>query len=390
MGCHKFRVPPKFVPHIADLEIIPVADPSSVVGLTVSGCRSRQKMLRTFLDKNDWDAALIQGRGHLYYFTGYWCHAALASLALIERGGPTLLVLPVPTDRNLACDETVVYESLRLCTLVDDQPGAALAALGGRLAKFQRIACDVAVFPWLAPQATWGNLQDQILAMRRTKGDDEVALVRQALAATEAAYQYAKDHLAAGVTEVDLFAGMQAAAAAYAGEVLGEFGNDFQIGGTGSAPRRRAAQDGEVAVFDLSVVLRGYHSDMCRSFVVGKNPSAAQEMAHERIMHVLAVIEQMAQPGVRCRQLYQAARSLLEGYCGWSFPHHLGHGIGLNGHEAPRLNPNWDDVLQVGDVIAVEPGLYGPDLKAGLRIEQVYLVGENGLARLTQFPTELV
>ena len=74
---------------------------------------------------------------------------------------------------------------------------------------------------------------------------------------------------------------------------------------------------------------------------------------------------------------------MIDGRNGWRFTHHLGHGIGLAPHEAPRLNPHWDDIFQVGDVFTAEPGLYGVDLRAGVRIEQEYLVTEHGVERLS-------
>jgi Xaa-Pro aminopeptidase len=144
-----------------------------------------------------------------------------------------------------------------------------------------------------------------------------------------------------------------------------------------------------MAVFDLSVVCRGYWSDMCRSFVVGRDPSDAQQAAHRRVMEVLQWLEEAAVPGAQCAALYDEARTMLQGYHGWKFPHHLGHGVGLNGHEAPRLNPNWEDVLEPGDVFTAEPGLYGDDLKLGIRVEQMYHVTSAGLERLTSFPTDL-
>jgi Xaa-Pro aminopeptidase len=58
-------------------------------------------------------------------------------------------------------------------------------------------------------------------------------------------------------------------------------------------------------------------------------------------------------------------------------------------HEAPHLNPAWDDVLEAGDVIAVEPALYGPELATGLRLENDYLVTETGLENLSPFPLEM-
>ena len=233
------------------------------------------------------------------------------------------------------------------------------------------------------------DIADVMLALRRSKDDDEVTLLCSAIDATEAAYRYAQQALEPGITEVELFAGMQQAAVAHVGETIGEFGNDFQIGAVGSPPRRRAAQKGEVAIFDVTVVVRGYCSDMCRSFVVGGEPSDQQLKAYERIMQVLSSVEQAAGPGYPCKRLYEEARDTLDGYEGWVFKHHLGHGIGLNPHEAPRLNPHCDDTFQVGDVFTAEPGLYGPDLKAGLRIEENYLVTQSGLQKLTSFRTRL-
>jgi len=72
-----------------------------------------------------------------------------------------------------------------------------------------------------------------------------------------------------------------------------------------------------------------------------------------------------------------------------SWTSHLGHGIGLFPHEAPHLNPAWDDVLQEGEVIAVEPALYDPVLRTGLRLENDYLVTADGLELLSPFPLDL-
>ena len=71
------------------------------------------------------------------------------------------------------------------------------------------------------------------------------------------------------------------------------------------------------------------------------------------------------------------------------FNHHLGHGIGLFPHEAPHLNPNWDDTFQEGETFTAEPGLYAPELRAGMRIENNYLVTHDGVECLTDFPLEL-
>lgn len=367
-------------------------------GLTIEGCRTRQQRLRDRMEEAGLDAALILDPRHVYYFSGYFVRRIYAPALLIERNGSATLSVPAPVEFPIAVDETTVYESHRIGTLVDDQIAASLVPLVPMLESLQRIGSDVAAFPSNVSArgtAQWSNIGGFVLSLRRRKDPDEVAFLLQIIRATEAAYTFAAAQLSrcatepgTSITELDLFAGMQAIAIKHLGEPIGEFGNDFQIGAMGSAPRDRTPQPGEAAVLDLTVECRGYRSDMCRTFIVG-NPTDAQKKAHEPVLRVIAHVEEQICPGVRCRDIYESARSLLEGYEGWVFPHHLGHGIGFSQHEAPRLNPHWDDVFEIGDVFTVEPGLYGQELRAGVRVEQVYSLTESGLTLLTSFPTSL-
>ncbi len=154
-------------------------------------------------------------------------------------------------------------------------------------------------------------------------------------------------------------------------------------------PRRRAAKAGEIAILDVSVTVRGYNNDLSRSLVIGREPSPAQQAAHARIEEVFALVQETVRVGSSCRTLYSAVHKMLDGYRGWKFMHHLGHGIGLSPHEAPRINPNWDDTFTAGDVFTIEPGLYGDELQAGLRIEDNYLLTPTGLQQLSNFPRSL-
>jgi Xaa-Pro aminopeptidase len=255
------------------------------------------------------------------------------------------------------------------------------------ISSSQKVGGDF--FNPLAVDAGLSDLRSLIWSLRRHKDPDEIDLIRCAIAATESAYDYALRVLRPGLTETELFAGMLGTAAEAVGEFVGEIGNDFQIGSPGGPPRRRPAQAGEVAVLDVSIVIRGYTSDLCRSFVVDRKPSEAQFAAHQRIAEVLSDVEAAIQPGVEACAMYEMAAKKLEGYRGWTFSHHLGHGIGLSAHEAPRLNPYWSDKLETGDVFTIEPGLYGNELRAGLRIEHNYFLSDHGLERLSNFPISL-
>ena len=367
---------------------MPVATSSSN-SLTTAGCHRRQRRLRDRLRQAGLGAAWLCNARHVHYLTGHHDRGTFHSLLLVQTDGPTLLALPYEPPAKPACDRLVIFPAISFGTLVDDQRGAAIAALGSELTSLRGIGCDAPPHPQLFKSHEFRDINPMLLAMRRRKDDDELSLIRRAVAACEAAYARAREILRPGATEIEVYAELQCAAVKAAGEPIGEFRNDFQSGTPGGPPRDRAIGAGELMPLDLSVSLRGYRGDLCRTFAVGGQPSPAQRDAHAQVLAALARVEQTARAGTACRALDESIRKSLAGYRGWTFPHHLGHGTGLSPHEAPRLNPLSDDVLAVGDVLAIEPALYGAELRGGVRVEQDYLVTPNGLERLSSFPTDL-
>ena len=195
-----------------------------------------------------------------------------------------------------------------------------------------------------------------------------------------------------GVNELYVFDELQAAAVLEYGEMMTGTGNDYASGAKGGHPRNRKIEAGELYILDLGPAFRGYYADNTRVTAVGGKPTDDQLKAWKHILEVFAVVEQTVKPGKSCRELFEHTYKWLNQpqMKPWEFEHHLGHGIGLFPHEAPHLNPFWDDTFQPGEVFAVEPGLYGEGLRAGIRLENNYLVTENGVELLTPFPLELV
>jgi Xaa-Pro aminopeptidase len=335
------------------------------------------------------EAALITDARYVNYFTGHWNRSILPCALLIPANGDTLLSTAVAAEDDVVADQKEVYTSSHLATLVDYLPSVSLEPLLSRLGNFKKIGCDNPPILWQSQQWEFSDLGPTLLSMRRHKDADEADMIRRAVTACEAAYSRAREILEPGITEVRVYSEMLAAATEAVGESIGEMGNDFQAGSLGGLPRRRAVEAGELMPLDVSVTVRGYNCDLCRTFAVNRQPTAAQMKCHELVSAALSYLESTAGPGTSCRRLYQEIHSRLDGQNGWSFPHHLGHGIGLFPHESPRLNPHYDDTLAAGDVITFEPGLYGEELRGGIRIEQDYIVTENGLERLSHFPIDL-
>lgn len=365
-------------------------DPRNVSNaLTAEGCRGRQQRLRELLKKQNLDAAVLTDARHVYCFTGHYNRLLLPVAAVIRRDGPTQLATMIPPAAYCAHDEHVAYEGDKLCTLKDDLQGALFEALTPKLAGLKRMGCDGALWPRWVNGSEQVDIRMDILRLRRKKDADEVALIRRCLKGADAAYAAARKALKPGIRETEIYALMQSAAISAVDEPIGEMGNDFQAGQFGGTPRTRPVEAGELMPLDIGITIRGYTCDVCRTFAVDGKPSELQGKAHARIMEYFRHMESAVKAGVRCREMYAYAKSFLDGYNGWSFFHHLGHGTGQFAHESPRLNPNWDDTLEVGDIITVEPGLYHADLRAGMRIENDYLVKADGLEKLLQFPMDL-
>jgi Xaa-Pro aminopeptidase len=360
----------------------PALDPKS--------CHSRQEAVRGLLKEQQLDAALFLNRNYVHALTAYWHEQSLTPVALIvPLNGKTILVAPGENLDVPAADEHLSYHPQELCTLVENIPARLSAAISQTLAPFKRIGTTGGVPTALVELHEWIDIATEYQNLRRCKYPDEVEVLRYAIQATEVAYAEARNILTPGLSELSLYASMQSAAINAVGEPLSAWGNDFRSGEPGGFPRQSPAAAGEIAVLDIGVGVRGYRSDLCRSFAVDRNPTDVQLKAHARVLEALDHSEKNIKPGTRCKRLFEDIHTQLDGWNGYSFYHHLGHAIGLDAHETPRLNPYWDDTFQAGDVVAVEPGLYGEDLRAGLRLEQNFLVTETGVERLSNFSLEL-
>lgn len=155
-----------------------------------------------------------------------------------------------------------------------------------------------------------------------------------------------------------------------------------------AVPRETEIAPGSLVTIDWGAQLDGYCSDCTRTFAAGEPGERAREV-YELVRQAQQAGLETVRPGVSGRDADAAARRLIDaGGYGDCFGHGLGHGVGLEIHEAPRLSKTSDATLEAGNIVTVEPGIYVPG-ELGVRIEDLLLVTKEGSERLNGLPKDL-
>lgn len=370
----------------------PVDMPGTPPSLDPTLCRARQDRLCSYLAVKELDAAVFFDRHYIHGLTGHWHGQPLTPVALmVKADGGSVLITHDESAQAPAADEIAIYTTNDFCTLRPNLGAEVASVLNPFLKGLRRIGTEQQVPAALLDGPACRDISFDYQYLRRRKDADEVDALVYTIACADKAYAEAKQLLEPGIDEVEIMAVMLETATYAAGEFLSGWGQDFQAGSPGGfARRRRAVEAGELIPLDIGVGVRGYRCDLCRTFAVDGSPTDEQAAAQARILEVMALGESLLRPGQSCRAMFEVVKGELDGWNGHSFFHHAGHGIGLDAHEVPRINPAWDDVFEEGDVIAFEPGLYGEGLRAGIRLENNYLITSDGFRQLSHFPLDLV
>jgi Xaa-Pro aminopeptidase len=233
---------------------------------------------------------------------------------------------------------------------------------------------------------------DPVEALRTVKSADEIALIRAAAELADAALREIMEEGLTGRTEIEVATALEHAMGER-GARAASFDSIVAAGRHGALPHAQPRDEviggGELVVIDWGAELDGYCSDCTRTLAtgeIGDDALAAYELVREAQLAGLAAVR----AGVGGREADSAARSVIDaGGHGDHFGHGLGHGVGMEIHEAPRLSQRSDDVLRTGSVVTVEPGVYLPG-RLGVRIEDLVVVTDSGCEILTSLPKELV
>jgi Xaa-Pro aminopeptidase len=226
--------------------------------------------------------------------------------------------------------------------------------------------------------------------LRIVKYPEEVALIRRAIAITEASIAATFAALAPGVSEREVAAKLseEMRARGAPGGGLVQFGPSSAMphGGPGGGQLAKEM----VVLIDCGCEVSGYTSDITRTIWYGDAPSDEFKKVFNLVHDAQTAAMTLGKPfTVRCQEMDRAARKVItDGGYGQYFTHRLGHGMGMDGHEPPYMVEGNDGPLEPGNVFTIEPGIYQPG-KFGVRIEDDNIVTETGIEVLSQRPAKL-
>lgn len=223
--------------------------------------------------------------------------------------------------------------------------------------------------------------EDLIEGLRQIKTEDELVKIEQAVQITGRALNFVKDFISPGKKEIEIVGELERFIR-YNGAANSSFEIIVASGINSSFPHhipdKRIIRDNELVLVDIGVEYQGYKSDLTRVFFLGKITPLVQ-----RIYHIVLGAQQEAieriRPGVLASEIDKISRGYIEqkGF-GKYFSHSLGHGVGLEVHEAPRIAQKTNQQLQPGMVFTIEPAIYLKG-KFGIRIEDMVLVTKKGI-----------
>jgi Xaa-Pro aminopeptidase len=381
--------------------------------------KGRIDRVRKFLERRKLDALYLTNSTSIFYLTGY-------SFIATER--PTALIIPVDgeitfmgplLERDHIPLKTKIIEDVK--TYVD-YPGEKhpiehfaqfLKDMG--LAK-KRIGIDnkagaAAIWGYKGPpitkklrEAKFVDVKDLVPSMRLVKSEEEIALIRESAKWANLAHSLLQEYTTIGSWDVEIALAASLEASALVKKALGpsyepmrrsfpvSVGFRGQVGEMSAIPHaiatKRMIRRGDVVVTGASVDIGGYSCELERTMIVGK-PTPKQKRYFNTMLKAQEAAFESFKPGVKCSEIDKATIKVFK-KAGLIHlvRHHIGHGLGLEGHEPPWLDIGNKEPLRAGMVVSCEPGIYETGF-AGFRHSDTVLITKDGAEIITYYQREL-
>jgi Xaa-Pro aminopeptidase len=350
----------------------------------------RLERLRQQIQKRGWDAAWVTKASNRQYLSGF---TGSAGWVMVPTKGKPVLV----TDGRYT--EQAQLETQNFKIIISTKDPLVVLADWLKAHKVKNLAFeddDVSVAAWkklksLTRQLKGAGLHSLIEQIRVVKDPEEVKKIQKAIKISEKAFEQVVKSIRPGMTERAVAFEMEKHLFKGGSEGLA-FPTIAASGPRSSLPHGqptdRRLRLGDLLILDFGCRVQGYHSDLTRTVAIGKINQKQKELykivkkAQKESQKLIISGKKCSESDKKAREIFKAAK--LEAY----FVHSLGHGLGQDVHELPRLSTSSQDEFKTGMVVTCEPGVYLPGW-GGIRIEDDLLVQDQTSLWLSQSPDEL-
>ncbi|TAA69658.1 M24 family metallopeptidase [Planococcus salinarum] len=354
--------------------------------------------LQAYLKENRIDAAFITNPDNVFYFTGFKSnpHERLLGVMIFNEAEPFLICpqMEIPDAKAAGWNGDIVghtdtENAMEILQRTAHEKVSSIATLAIEKSHMIVERSD-AINEFFNTPAIVG-IDDKINAMRVIKDAAEMEILREAAALADYAIEVAAKTIKEGITEIEVMTEVELALKKR-GVTHMSFDTTVLTGDHAASPHGktgdRKLQKGDLVLFDLGVVHKGYCSDITRTLALGE-PGEEQKKVYSIVLEAELAALHAVKPGITAAELDGISRGVIEqaGY-GEYFTHRLGHGLGISVHEFPSLHGSNEMKMEEGMVFTIEPGIYVPGT-VGVRIEDDLAVTADGVEVLTKYPKEL-
>ena len=348
--------------------------------------------LKEFLKEKN-AAALIMSEENICYFTSF--HSSNGYLIVTGEKAYFFTdsrYIEAAQNKITSCDEVLLLKSMKeeLVPFIASLNKNELFVEAERI-TLSRYTELKSLFSGVTVNGN-GELDKKISEIRTVKKDEQVNTIIKAQRIAEKAFDYILTFIKEGVTEKEValtleYFMLKNGADALSFDTIAVSGKNSSM--PHGVPTDKKIEKGDFITMDYGAVCDFYHSDMTRTVAVGE-VSSKQIEVYETVLKAQEEAFRVMKAGVPCKDVDKAARDTIvnAGY-GEYFGHGLGHGVGVEIHELPSLNPSSGAILEVGNIVTNEPGIYLPG-EFGVRIEDMALITENGYENLTLSEKKLI
>jgi Xaa-Pro aminopeptidase len=345
----------------------------------------RLKKFQGLMEELGFTSFILTSPANIFYFTGFMCSGCLITSL---NGDSKLYVYPINYEAaQTYCIQGVEIIKMKIASSIND----IVSTLPNTLKK--KVGFDeLGVEQYLKVKDYVESLDhypELVWRLRSIKDPEEISRITKAAEITSKCMELASEIISEGVRESEVKAEILeemiiSGADKPAFDIIVASGQKTSLphGGAGD----RTIIDGDIVIVDIGSSYQGYCADMSRTFYIGSNPPDDISSMYNFILDTKNLVEENTKSWILASSLDEVARTMISsrGY-GEYFVHGLGHGIGIEVHEPPKINPVSQEILQENNVITIEPGIYIPR-KFGIRIEDTLIIGRDNIVKLTSHP----